>query len=301
MIALVEAADLVEAHWSEMAFALRTATPSTRTMLFAHDIPLQREVRWLIAAWRQRAPKKVLWRAWRTAAAAATHRRSSDAADILVTLSPKDAHISGRSRGRSPAEWIDPPLWDSGPEPPHRDAPEEPTAVFVAAFNRRENVEAATWLMHDVWPRVAAAVPEARLVLAGAHPPDALRAAAERRPDIVVTGYVDDLEALYGRVTVAVVPLHSGAGVKFKTIDALVRDLPVVSTRIGAEGVLDAHGRHPFIVTDEPGAFADAVIDVLLGRTASDARVGSEARERYGTDAYARRLSELISIVTSAR
>lgn len=291
-------AEFVEAQWEEMAFLLRAVVKPCPTALFAHDVPLQRELRWLRTARAQRALRKVAWRTWRAAVVAVTQPASFRSADIVVTLSDKDA-LQVRRATRCPrVVAIDPPLWDPAERPdvavgepaPSRDGP----AVFVAAFDRRENVEAAVWLLDEVWPSVRAARPRATLALVGAHPPESLRRHAALASGVTVTGYVDDLDEMYRKAAVAVVPLHSGAGVKFKTIEALLRGLPVVATTVGAEGIADDDGRIPFPVADDPLAFAAAVIAALGAGSMPRAGVTEWARERYGADRYARRLVELL-------
>jgi glycosyltransferase involved in cell wall biosynthesis len=290
-------AEFVEAQWEEMAFLLRAVAKPCPTALFAHDVPLQRELRWLRAARAQRTTRKVAWRAWRSAVVAVTQPASFRSADVVVTLSDKDVLQVRRATRRPRVVAIDPPLWDPA-EHPH--LPVEPApppdgpAVFVAAFDRRENVEAAVWLLDEVWPAVRAALPRATLVLVGAYPPESLRRHAALASGVTVTGYIDDLDEVYRTASVAVVPLHSGAGVKFKTIDALLRGLPVVATAVGAEGIADDDGRIPFPVTDDAHAFAAAVIAALETASTPRTAVTEWARERYGTDRYVRRLAELL-------
>lgn len=313
--AAVAAADLVEAHWAELWFAVRDVRAQVPSVMYAHDIPLQRELRRLGTAWEQRLPRKVLWRIWRSAAAALTRSRSSNAADVLVVLSEKDARLAHRSPRLSAPACIDPPLWppseaaagpgDARDEPRNRrGSGRAPTALFVAAFHRGENVEAATWLLDGVWGRVLERVPGARLVIAGAHPPAALHEAAAAHADVVVTGYLEDLETVYAQADIVVVPLRAGAGVKFKTIDAILRDLPVVSTTVGAEGILDDAGRVPFAVADDPAAFAADVVAALTSGGAAArseaAAVGAWARERYGERRYGERVRELLAQAQTA-
>lgn len=294
----VRDADFVEAHWEEMAFLLRRATAPRPTALFAHDVPLQRELRWLRAARAQRAMTKVVWRVWRVLIVALTQPASFRSADVVVALSDKDAGQVRRAARRSRVAAIDPPLWDpaehSDPLLEGREAPRAAHAVFVAAFDRRENVEAAEWLLDEVWPAVRAALPEATLSLVGAHPPESLSRRAVEGTGVTVTGYVPDLDTVYRTATAAVVPLHSGAGVKFKTIDALLRGLPVVATTVGAEGIAADDGRVPFPVTDEPQAFAAAVILALATAPTAGLETAEWARVRYSTERYTRRLVELI-------
>jgi glycosyltransferase involved in cell wall biosynthesis len=287
-------AEFVEAQWEEMAFLLHGV--NRPTALISHDVPLQRELRWLRAARAQRAPRKVVWRAWRVCIVALTQPASFRGADVVITLSDKDAAQVRRASRRPRVVAIDPPLWDPSehPEPPVDGSASARIGpvVFVAAFDRRENVEAAEWLLDEVWPTVLRTLPETGLALVGAHPPESLQRRAALTAGVAVSGYVDDLDEVYRMASAAVVPLHSGAGVKFKTIDALLRGLPVVSTTVGAEGITDDEGRFPYPVTDDPQAFAAAVIAALHAVPAAHPEVTQWARTRYGTQRYARRLVE---------
>lgn len=135
--------------------------------------------------------------------------------------------------------------------------------LFVAAFHRPENAEGALWFLDEVWPHVRRAVPGAIVRLAGSRPPTRLLARAA--DDVEVTGYLPDLSAAYTDVACAVVPLRRGAGVKFKTVEALLAGYPVIATTVGAEGVQEVAQVEPTAVTNDPLAFAEAVSRVLLG------------------------------------
>src|SRR5436305_1819774 len=68
------------------------------------------------------------------------------------------------------------------------------TVVFTGKMSFHANRVAAEWLCDEIWPRVRARHPEARLLLAGARPPRSLL--RRRAADVSVTGYVPDLRAL---------------------------------------------------------------------------------------------------------
>ena len=103
--------------------------------------------------------------------------------------------------------------------------------------------------------------PGARLRLVGRGASPRLESIVGQLDTVVTTGFVDDLEAEYGAASLAVVPLRRGAGVKFKTIEALLRGVPVVATPVGAEGI---GGPELFsCVTDDPRVLASAVVSAL--------------------------------------
>ena len=82
-------------------------------------------------------------------------------------------------------------------------------------------------------------------------------------PGVVeVTGRVKDLEPYYERARLVIAPLRSGGGTRLKILEAMAYGRPVVSTRLGAEGLDILEGRE-ITIADEPGDFAKGVLDLL--------------------------------------
>jgi GT2 family glycosyltransferase/glycosyltransferase involved in cell wall biosynthesis len=129
-------------------------------------------------------------------------------------------------------------------------------AVFVGSFAHAPNVDAAEWLLREIWPHAHAARPELRLHLVGAEAPPSLRALAAA-PGVDLHGHVADLDALLDRCRVSVAPLRYGAGVKGKVNQALARGLPVVATECAAEGMQ--------LVDGEDFWLAESAVDVAEG------------------------------------
>jgi GT2 family glycosyltransferase/SAM-dependent methyltransferase len=112
--------------------------------------------------------------------------------------------------------------------------------LFVAGFAHAPNVDGALWFASEVFPRVKAVLPDARLRLVGSNPTDAVLAL--RSDDIEVTGYVTDaqLAAYYRASRLAVAPLRFGGGMKGKVLESMRFGLPCVTTAAGAQGLQDA-------------------------------------------------------------
>jgi glycosyltransferase involved in cell wall biosynthesis len=139
--------------------------------------------------------------------------------------------------------------------------------VFAAAFARAENREAARWLTDRVWPQVRAQVPDGELYLVGNGPPGWATGRDDR--SIHVTGRVPVLAPFYLDAGIACAPLRRGAGVKMKVLEGMAYGLPVVTTRVGAEGIVgDPHHPPPLVIADTPARFADALIQLLQDRAA---------------------------------
>ncbi len=137
-----------------------------------------------------------------------------------------------------------------------------PTLVFLGSMDWQANVEAILHFAMHVLPRIRQAVPETRLMLLGRNPVPALRELAARDPLVEVTGTVDDVRPYLARATMMILPLRVGGGTRIKVFEGMAAGLPVVSTRIGVEGLPVVDGVHA-LLADEPVAFADAVTALL--------------------------------------
>lgn len=272
--AQLAAADVIELQWSEMialAPLIRVRLPEARLIGVAHDVITQR---WQREAEQSKSALRRSLARFAARRAAKREKRSFDALDALLVFSEKDAALVRELGSAVETVVVHPGL---GPKVFSRAASSEPpTVLFVGALNRPENDDAALWLLRDIWPHVLEQAPDLQLVIAGAHPSPALRAAAANVASVQVTGFVDNLTPLYEQATVCVVPLRFGAGVKFKTIDAMLFEVPVVSTSVGAEGI-DRVELFAGVV-DDAVAFAQAVCDVA-SETQTPLRYREQAKQ----------------------
>jgi glycosyltransferase involved in cell wall biosynthesis len=157
-------------------------------------------------------------------------------------------------------------------------SPRPGTILFLASYrHHRSNVDAALWLAQEIFPRVRAQVPEARLILAGYGPPLELRQLAEADPAITVPGFVADLDRCYKEAALFAAPILTGGGIIVKILDALAAGRPVVTTPFGNEGVGAESGRD-LLVVDSASEFADAVVRLLRNPEVGE-RLGAQGRD----------------------
>lgn len=114
--------------------------------------------------------------------------------------------------------------------------------VFVGSMDYHANADAVIWFANEIWPLVSAAHPELSFQIVGRKPGREVEALAAR-PGIVVTGRVDEVRPYYENALASVVPLRVGGGTRLKILEAMAAGVPVVSTRIGAEGLSAEIGR----------------------------------------------------------
>ncbi len=135
--------------------------------------------------------------------------------------------------------------------------------LFSGTLAYPPNADAAVWLATDVLPRVQSARPEATLTVVGRGAPPAVDALAA--PDVLLTGFVPEIEPYLESAQVYAAGLLSGAGTKLKVVEALAAGRPLVATSVAAEGIEIEHGVHA-LIADGPDAFAGAVVRLLEDR-----------------------------------
>jgi glycosyltransferase involved in cell wall biosynthesis len=147
-------------------------------------------------------------------------------------------------------------------------------------------------LLERVMPAVRSAEPSAGLVLVGRQPPEWLRRAAAECPGVELHADVPDVRPFLAGAGLLAVPLRVGGGSRLKILEALASGLPVVSTRVGAEGLELEAGRHLTVVESIDG-MAAALVEAVRspGRMREQAEAGRAAVvRRYDWDLLAERL-----------
>jgi GT2 family glycosyltransferase len=157
-----------------------------------------------------------------------------------------------------------------------RPAGREPdTLLFLGSFRHDPNRVALDWFIRRVLPLVVARRPAARLMVVGADPPPP-HTYADCPDALEVIGYAEDVRVPLRRYAVFVCPILAGSGVRVKLLEAFAAGMPVVSTRVGAEGLARQDGEFCLLADDAEG-FASRVA-ALLEDPARAAQMAARAR-----------------------
>jgi glycosyltransferase involved in cell wall biosynthesis len=174
-------------------------------------------------------------------------------------------------------------------------AEEENSLVFIGNYLHYPNVDAVLYFHGEIWPLLKKALPNLRFYVVGQSPPPEISCLASDE-SIVVTGTVDDVTPYLRRGKVFICPVRLGGGFRGKILEAMALGRPVVSTRLGAEGIPASDGEN-LILADSPDDFVKGIADLiknpdLYKRIQNSARKLME--DRYAWDKGVARLEEVL-------
>jgi glycosyltransferase involved in cell wall biosynthesis len=132
--------------------------------------------------------------------------------------------------------------------------------VFTGAMDYLPNADGLRWFFRSVMPELDRVLSHYKLTIVGKNPPADLLA-RERPGRIEFTGRVEDVRPYSRLADVFVVPLRIGGGTRLKVLEALAMQVPVVSTRLGAEGLDLSDGVH-LRLADDSSAMAQAIAEL---------------------------------------
>jgi glycosyltransferase involved in cell wall biosynthesis len=167
--------------------------------------------------------------------------------------------------------------------------------LFLGSLDWRPNLDGVGVLLDRILPAVRVAEPTARLCLVGRNPPEWLRRRAASAAGVELHPTVPDVRPYLADCGMMVVPLRIGGGSRLKILEALASGVPVVSTRVGAEGLCLTPDRHLTVVED-----MDALVPAIVHGIRNYANLTCQAEagralvlERYDWGPLADRLERV--------
>ncbi|RUS42663.1 glycosyltransferase family 4 protein [Cohnella sp. AR92] len=149
--------------------------------------------------------------------------------------------------------------------------------AFVGKMDIPHNSSAAVYFCERIWPRIKREMPSAVFYIVGKNPSAEVRRLQDEYPGVIVTGEVDDVKTTVGDSAVMVAPLLFGTGIKTKILEAMAWGVPVVTNRIGSEGLDASHGEELFVCESEEEMVKDVLL--LMGdREMNDSVSGNSIR-----------------------
>jgi len=172
---------------------------------------------------------------------------------------------------------------------------EEFNLVFTGSMDWLPNEDAICWFTEEILPLVRREIPQISLTVVGRNPFPSLVELSKKDAAIVVTGRVPDVRPFMEKASVYIVPIRIGGGTRLKIYEAMAMELPMVSTKIGAEGLPVEDGEE-ILLRDTPQEFADAVVKLLKDKSLAE-KIGSQAaktvREKFGWQTVSEQFAEL--------
>jgi len=254
---LARTPDVVVVDFPQAA-VLAPAAFGARAVMFTHNVESE-----ILERHAERATglRKIIWRQQARKMAAfecSTLRRF----DTVIAVSARDARMLQDRFSVDDVAVIDTGV-DLDFYAFHPPAEMASTVVFSGAMDSRSNIDGIAFLMDEVWPLVAAARPDARMLVVGRNPPAGLVAHAKRLGLAwSFTGFVDDIRPHVLAGDVSVIPLRIGSGTRLKAFEAMALGRPVISTALGVEGLSVVPDTH-YLVAETGPAFAAAILRAL--------------------------------------
>lgn len=176
--------------------------------------------------------------------------------------------------------------------------------VFIGTLSYFPNVDAVKYLCEVILPHVKKAGLEVEITIIGSgQAPEELNQLT-KSVDVYWAGAVDDVRPDLASAAAFIVPLRVGSGTRLKVLTAMAMGTPVISTRIGSEGINAVDGEN-ILLADSPEEFADAIRKVLTMPELRErlSKAGRKLMEQqYSWDSIAPRLeAECVKLVETAR
>jgi len=148
----------------------------------------------------------------------------------------------------------------------------KPLVLFVGNFKWLPNRDAAKFLVEEIWPHIKSRLPQAKLSIVGRNPTREIFKL--QQADITVNGQVEDIRTALSSASVLLAPIRNGRGTKYKVLEAMASGVPVVTTKLGIEGIKDSHS---VLVAESAVNLAKQALKILTDQSFAQ-RLASKAK-----------------------
>jgi glycosyltransferase involved in cell wall biosynthesis len=121
----------------------------------------------------------------------------------------------------------------------------------------------------------------------------------EESENVMLTGWVKNIAAYINAATVCIAPIRFGSGTRIKILEYMACGKPVISTKIGVEGLEVTNTEH-LILEDDPNKFASYIVNLTENETLTK-ELGERARDlverRYAWKKVVKKLVSLYKTI----
>jgi glycosyltransferase involved in cell wall biosynthesis len=131
---------------------------------------------------------------------------------------------------------------------------------FLGSMDWLPNQMGLQWFLDSVWLKVQRKLPHLKLHIAGKNTSSFTQ--KKQHKNVIFEGPVPDAKQFLRTGNIFIVPILTGSGVRIKMLEAMATGCCVVSTNIGAEGIIGENGKD-YLIANTPEAFANTIIELV--------------------------------------
>jgi polysaccharide biosynthesis protein PslH len=146
--------------------------------------------------------------------------------------------------------------------------------VFVGNMGYHPNIQAATYLVEQLLPKLNFIFPNLKILIAGTRPSPKIQSFANQQ--ITVTGWVEDIRLAYSDAKILVAPLFHGSGQQNKILEAMSMSIPCITTTMVNNAIGATHKEH-ILIADTADEYVKYIRD-LLQQPEKRKRIGDNAQ-----------------------
>ena len=132
---------------------------------------------------------------------------------------------------------------------------------FMGNMRSMQNQDAAIYFANEIFPLIKQKRPTAKFYIVGSLPPANIQALAS--DDIIITGFVDDLEGFLQDACLLVAPVRVAAGIQNKVLVGMGCAVPVVLTSLISHAIPELTDGENCLIRDGEQPFADACLRLM--------------------------------------
>jgi polysaccharide biosynthesis protein PslH len=145
---------------------------------------------------------------------------------------------------------------------------------FIGSLDWKPNQDGLKWFIENVFTHLRMLFPRLKFQVAGRNASDPfIRFLLTNKVNYL--GEIDDATSFISQGGIMVVPLFSGSGMRVKIIEGMAMGKPVITSKIGAEGIPATPGAN-IIIEENASAWVDA-ISRILNDPAQGHKIGYQA------------------------
>ena len=105
--------------------------------------------------------------------------------------------------------------------------------LFLGRLDWAPNKDGLIWFLKEVWPHLSPQNFE--LIIVGSGNSDWVSTYSGLE-GVSFYGFVEDLDSIYQKIDLSIIPIFYGSGTRIKLIEAVSKGIPILSTGMGAQG-----------------------------------------------------------------